>query len=139
MSRAEDYLRERAGVLKVPIWAGPIRLPLQRAIASGMIVCRDVTDTVRAHDAIELDVHPIDGLPFPDMHILLTARPQFPPGTSLSIELTYEAPLRSIGRVLDAVAGRYVAMSIARTLLEDLCSALARPSENPHNSAAAAH
>jgi hypothetical protein len=40
---------------------------------------------VRVHDAIELEVHPPGGLPFPEMHVVLTARPQIPPGTRLAV------------------------------------------------------
>jgi hypothetical protein len=132
MNRAEQHLRERAGILKVPIRIGPVRLPFQKATASGMVVCRDVSDAVRAHDAIEMDVRSLGGLPFPDMHIVLTARPQFPPGTQLRLDLSYEAPLRTFGRLVDALAGRFVGRSIARTLLEDLCCALEQPSHNLH-------
>jgi hypothetical protein len=58
IGRAEVYLRERAGVLKVPIRIGPFFLPLTKTIASGIIVYRDTSDTVRVHDVIELEVHP---------------------------------------------------------------------------------
>jgi hypothetical protein len=132
MLRAEEYFRNRSGVLNVPVRFGPIRFSFRKEIASGILVCRDFSDAVRAHDAIEMNLRTLSGLPFPDLHVVLTARPHFPPGTRLSVKVSYEAPLGIPGRIFDALVGRHVALSIAGSLLDDMCLALARSSPNLH-------
>jgi hypothetical protein len=124
ISRAEAYLRRNRRVLRVPVQLGPLNMQLKRTVTVGITVSRDVSDAVRIHDAMHLEVRPLGGLPFPHMRVHLTVRPQIPPGTRLMLELSYTAPLRLVGYVFDWLVGRRVAASIANALLDELCAEL---------------
>jgi|GEM_PF-1364800 hypothetical protein len=123
---AKDYFRLRApGVLRVPLRLGPVDIQFNRTMTARMIVCTDRTDLTRKHEALEIRMHPLGAIPFPEFSSTLTVRPHMPPGTLLALEVSYRPPLGILGSILDAALGRRVALGIARALLGDLASYLA--------------
>jgi hypothetical protein len=126
MEYAGDYFRERVpGSIQVPLRIGPIRMGCRRAIATEIAVEVDRSDDARRHDAINLRLHPLGGFPFPELSAFLTARPHWPPGTWFVLDLSYEPPLGSLGRLVDVLAGRHVANAIGHALLDDVAAYLA--------------
>lgn len=133
ISRAETYLRRHSGTLHVPIRLGSLNMRLRRAVTARITVSRDVSDMVRIHDALHLELHPLRGLPFPHMHVHVMVRPQIPPGTRLMLELSYMPPLRPVGHLFDSLVGKHMVAAIANTLLDELCAELSvrKPGSEP--------
>jgi hypothetical protein len=126
-SEAVPYVREFfdehvAGLLSVPVSFGPIHAKFKRAVEMAVSVGPDRTDYARRHDAIDLAIHPLGPLPFPEIRCFVTLRPFMPPGTLVVLDFAYEPPLGSLGRLLDALAGRHVARAIGLALEHDLCA-----------------
>lgn len=123
---AEAYLRERLpATIKVPLTIGGLGIELKRAVAVEAAVAADWTDPVRRHPALQLLAQPVGGLPFPALKLLVTVRPHFPPGTCVTLDLSYVPPLGMAGRLFDAIVGHHVARAIARSTLDELCTYLA--------------
>lgn len=132
IEHSETYFHEHTpGVLRVPLQLGPLRVQLKRSVTTGIVVSPDHTDEARLHEALELWIHPLGRLPFPELRALVTVRPHLPPGTHVVLDLSYEPPLGPLGRVLDALAGRRVAAAIGNALLDDLAAHLAARVEKP--------
>src|SRR5579875_637709 len=130
---AKDYFRLRApGVLRVPLRLGPVDIQFNRTMTARMIVCTDRTDLTRKHEALEIRMHPLGAIPFPEFSSTLTVRPHMPPGTLLALEVSYRPPLGILGSILDAALGRRVALGIARALPGARASYLAERNHAAH-------
>jgi hypothetical protein len=105
---AENFLREVARLGHID------ELVVDSELSS--LVVNDFTDTVRRHDALEFRWKPRYGL-FPSAQALLTVRPHAPEGTELQFSIAYVPPFGAVGKLFDALIGRYVARFTARRLL----------------------
>jgi hypothetical protein len=94
---------------------------LRAAVVQEAAQIRDVTDDTMIHEALlviwEARLH----LPLPDFHGLLTVRVNAP-NTEISFRCAYQAPLGILGRLFDAVIGRFIAAATLHRLLDDICT-----------------
>ena len=122
---ALEYFEQRVpGVLRVPLRLGPLKIQLKRGVNTGVEIYLDRSDPARRHEALEISMRPLGGLPFPEFRSAITVRPFMPPGTLIALDLSYQPPLGVVGRLLDAVVGRLVVAAIGRALLDDLSAYL---------------
>lgn len=81
-------------------------------------VVDDAADLTRKHEALEIAWRAPTTL-LPDLHALLTVRPQAP-GSRLFFTADYTPPLGRVGKVFDALIGRHIAHATFTSLLARL-------------------
>lgn len=114
---AENTLRDRHELVVSP---GP---QLGECVAVDAKVTDDLTDPVRRHDALLLAWQPKHLGLFPDFHGALTVRPKLR-GSYLRLQGSYDPPAGFLGRLFDAVAGRFIATLTMRRLLNQIGGAV---------------
>lgn len=90
-------------------------------------VVDDTADLARRHEALEIAWRAPNPL-LPDLHALLTVRPQAP-GSRLFFTADYTPPLGRVGKVFDALIGRYIAHATFTSLLARLTRDIERQHE----------
>ena len=110
---AEEALRERESITLSPA------APFKQRVALATEAAEDISDRVRRHDALLIAWKPAIAFLFPDFRGAVTVRPMGH-GAWLRIQGSYEPPLGAIGRVFDALFGRYVAHLTLAHLLDDV-------------------
>lgn len=124
---ATDFLRdaERAIDVRVPLrdffygMRGHVRKPVRLVFA----LHPDDTEDGRVHDAMLVEWRAGTRL-FPDFHGTLRLRIASVDSTRLTFEGAYRVPLGRFGRMFDLIAGRRIATSTMRDLLDRIAEAL---------------
>ena len=127
---AQTYLSHLARVdggrvlrLPVPVPRVRRRLDLAWTVYASATLDRDRTDPARCHDALWIRLRPKRGVPFPDVAVLLTARPSHG-HTMLHLTAEYEPPFGLAGAAIDRIAGRRVTENAMLGLLAEVKRAL---------------
>jgi len=81
-------------------------------------VVDDAADLTRKHDALEIAWRAPTAL-LPDLHALLTVRPQAP-GSRIFFTADYTPPLGRFGEIFDGLIGRHIAHATFASLLARL-------------------
>jgi hypothetical protein len=80
---------------------------------------RDYTDRTRIHEALVLRWKVHAPVPVPVLRGMITVRPEGP-ATEIRMHAKYRPPLGFVGRIFDAVAGRWLAQRTVDRFLDDV-------------------